>query len=69
MHPRKVLTFSKIGEGYGDPDLKIAPNEAVLNHFIIPLAHNVFLIYPLKECIHVRRGLIVKAEEGEIISV
>ena len=69
MQPVKLLTFSKIGEDYGDPDLKIAPNEVVLDHYIIRLASNVFLIYPLKEAIHVQRGLIVKIEDGEVVSV
>ena len=69
MGPKLLFNFKKIGEGEDDNELKIDEKEEVLQHYIIALSHNKFLIYPLKEAIHLKRGLIVTCSDGNITSV
>ena len=52
-----------------DLELRIAPDEEVLGHYIVELSPDRFLIYPLRECVHFGRGLIVTCIEGKVTSV
>jgi len=67
--PKMLLDFAKLGEGEEDEELKVASDEQILPHFILPLGKNKFLVYPLKEAIFLNRGLIIDCQPGEKIII
>ena len=67
--PTLLLDFAKLGEGETDEELKVASDEQILPHFILPMGKNKFLVYPLKEAIFLNRGLIIECVPGEKITI
>lgn len=58
--PEKLFEFKDIGEGEEDEELKIGAKEEVLIQNTFQIAKNKFLLFPVFETVHIKRGLIIE---------
>lgn len=58
--PEKLFDFKDLGEDEDDADLKIGEKEEVLIQYTFQIAKDKFLLFPVFETVHIKRGLIVE---------